>query len=49
VSFDFDAALVKKGLHMQWFLALVEAFSFNAVDLMETLICIWEEMHRSSA
>lgn len=51
VSAAFDAALVKEGLphlHMQWLLALVEAFTFDVDDMMETVICIWEEMRRSS-
>lgn len=51
ISSAFDAALVKEGLphlHMQWFAALVEAFSFDEDDFMETFICIWEEMRRSS-
>lgn len=51
LSAAFDAALVKEGLphlHMQWFSALVEAFTFNADDMMETFICVWEEMRRSS-
>jgi DNA mismatch repair protein MSH6 len=44
VSSAFDAALVKEGLphlHMQWFSALTEAFSFDTDDMMETFICIW--------
>jgi len=51
VSAAFDAALVKEGLphlHMQWFSALIEAFAFDVDDMMETFICIWEEMRRSS-
>lgn len=51
VSAAFDAALVKEGLpllHMQWFSALFEAFTFDGDDMMETVICIWEEMRRSS-
>ncbi len=52
ISSTFDYVLLKEGLpplHKQWMLGLNGVVSYdNEEDAADTILCIWEEMQRSS-
>jgi DNA mismatch repair protein MSH6 len=52
ISATFDYVLLKEGLpplHEQWMLGLTGVVSYdNEEDAADTILCIWEEMQRSS-